>query len=115
VSGAAKSGLTCSAKGLGNVTVPHDGKASGKVSLAVRPEKLDLLAKAPTSKTNISVRGEIRDVAYYGDVSNVFVSCPDGLELQVNVQNDRAVDGLLDKGKSVWLSWHPEDTLVLTQ
>jgi hypothetical protein len=54
-------------------------------------------------------------VAYYGDVSNVFVSCPEGLELQVNVQNDRAVEGLLEKGKSVWLSWHPEDTLVLSE
>jgi spermidine/putrescine ABC transporter ATP-binding subunit len=115
VSGAAKGGLTCSAKGLGKVTVPYDGKASGKVSLAVRPEKLDLLPKAPTSKTNISVKGDIRDVAYYGDVSNVFVSCPEGLELQVNVQNDRAVEGLLEKGKSVWLSWHPEDTLVLSE
>ena len=115
LSGAAKGGLTCSAKGLGKVTVPYDGKASGKVSLAVRPEKLDLLPKAPTSKTNISVKGDIRDVAYYGDVSNVFVSCPEGLELQVNVQNDRAVEGLLEKGKSVWLSWHPEDTLVLSE
>ena len=115
VSGAARSGLTCTAKGLGKVTIPHEGAASGKVSLAVRPEKLDLLAKAPTSKTNISLKGEIRDVAYYGDVSNVFVSCPDGLELQVNVQNDRAVEGLLEKGRTVWLSWHPEDTLVLTQ
>ncbi|MEE4235516.1 MAG: ABC transporter ATP-binding protein [Anderseniella sp.] len=115
VSGASKAGLACAAKGLGKVTVPFDGKASGKVSLAVRPEKLDLLARAPASKTNISLKGEIRDVAYYGDVSNVFVTCADGLELQVNVQNDRAVDGLLEKGRAVWLSWHPEDTLVLTQ
>jgi ABC-type Fe3+/spermidine/putrescine transport system ATPase subunit len=58
------------------VTVPHDGNASGKVTLAVRPEKLELSAKAPTRKNDISIQGQIRDVAYYGDVSNVFVSAP---------------------------------------
>jgi ABC-type Fe3+/spermidine/putrescine transport system ATPase subunit len=81
----------------------------------VRPEKLDLSAKAPTRKNDISIKGEIRDVAYYGDVSNVFVMCADGLELAVNVQNDRAVGDLLEKGRPVWVSWHPDDTLVLTQ
>ncbi len=115
VSGVAKGGVVCTAKGLGKVEVPHVGKANGKVSLAVRPEKLDLSSKAPTRKGDISVKGVIRDVAYYGDVSNVFVSCADGLELAVNVQNDRAASGSLENGKAVWLSWHPEDTLVLTE
>jgi spermidine/putrescine ABC transporter ATP-binding subunit len=115
VAGAAKSGLSCTAKGLGKVTVPHDGNASGKVTLAVRPEKLDLSAKAPPRKNDISIQGQIRDVAYYGDVSNVFVTCAEGLELAVNVQNDRAVGNLLEKGRPVWVSWHPDDTLVLTQ
>jgi hypothetical protein len=41
--------------------------------------------------------------------------CADGLELAVNVQNDRAVGDLLEKGRPVWVSWHPDDTLVLTQ
>jgi spermidine/putrescine ABC transporter ATP-binding subunit len=115
VAGAAKDGVTCSAKGLGKVTVPFDGKASGKVSLAVRPEKLEISATRPRRAGDITVQGEIRDFAYYGDVSNVFVTCTDGLELAVNVQNDRAIDGLLEKGRKVWLSWHPDDTLVLTQ
>jgi len=115
VTGTSKSGITCTAKGLGKVVVPHDGAASGTVSLAVRPEKLNLSAEAPASKTDISARGVIRDVAYYGDVSNVFIACDDGLELAVNVQNDRAAAGLLEKGKNVWASWHPDDTLVLTE
>jgi spermidine/putrescine ABC transporter ATP-binding subunit len=115
VTGASKAGLTCTANALGKVTVPHDGSAAGKVTLAVRPEKLELSAKAPTRKNDISIKGEIRDVAYYGDVSNVFVSCAGGLEQAVNVQNDRAVGDLLEKGRPVWVSWHPDDTLVLTQ
>lgn len=115
VTGTSKSGVTCTAKGLGKVAVPHDGKASGKVSLAVRPEKLDLSAKAPTSTTNLSVKGVIRDIAYYGDVSNVFITCDEGLELAVNVQNDRAAAGLLENGKTVYASWHPSDTLILPE
>ncbi len=115
VAGVEKGGVTCSAKGLGKVTVPFDGKASGKVSLAVRPEKLEVSATKPKRAGDIAVQGEIRDFAYYGDVSNVFVTCADGLELAVNVQNDRAISGLLEKGKKVWLSWHPDDTLVLDQ
>jgi spermidine/putrescine transport system ATP-binding protein/putrescine transport system ATP-binding protein len=115
VTGVGKAGIVCTANGLGKVTVPHDGTASGKVSLAVRPEKLVLSATAPRSKTDISARGIIRDVAYYGDVSNVFITCNDGLELAVNVQNSREIDGLLENGKSVYASWHPSDTLILQE
>ena len=115
VSGTSKAGVTCLAKGLGRVVVPHEGTASGSVSLAVRPEKLTLSDKAPLSDTDISARGVIRDVAYYGDVSNVFVTCADGLELAVNVQNDRAAAGLLENGREVYASWHPSDTLILEE
>jgi len=115
VSGTSNAGVTCLAKGLGRVVVPHDGTASGSVSLAVRPEKLTLSGKAPSSGSDISAKGVIRDVAYYGDVSNVFVTCADGLELAVNVQNDRAAAGLLENGREVYASWHPSDTLILEE
>jgi spermidine/putrescine ABC transporter ATP-binding subunit len=115
VTGTSKAGVTCLAKGLGRVVVPHDGTATGSVSLAVRPEKLILSETEPAPGSDICARGVIRDVAYYGDVSNVFVACADGLELAVNVQNDRAAAGLLENGRDVHVSWHPSDTLILQE
>ncbi|HUE45139.1 MAG TPA: ABC transporter ATP-binding protein [Aestuariivirgaceae bacterium] len=112
VVGRADGMLVCEAKGLGRLTVPHRGHASGRIALAIRPERLTLSPEQPPANGNVSVRGKVLDVAYYGDTSHVSLASQDGLELVVNVQNRQAS---ARRGEDLWVSWAPEDTLVLAE
>jgi spermidine/putrescine ABC transporter ATP-binding subunit len=108
--------LICDAKGLGKVELPHEGKTSSSIAIAVRPEKLRITESEPRSAKAIKTEGKVRDVAYYGDTSHVVVRCNDDLELSVNVQNDTRAGGAgVERGQKVWVHWAPEDTLVLTE
>ena len=112
VVGASDSGVRVEIDRVGTLAVPHDGPASGTVSVAVRPEKIRLSREAPSG--DASVRGRIADWAYYGDNSHMFVETEDGLRLAVTVQNEtrRTVDAV-DTGDEVWLSWSATDALIL--
>ena len=112
VVGMGDGGLVCEAKGLGRVTLPHRGHAAGTVAIAIRPEKLTLSAEQPPDDGLVSIRGKVHDVAYFGDTSHVSLVTPSGLELLVNVQNRKAG---ATRGQELWVSWAPEETLVLTQ
>ena len=50
----------------------------------------------------------------YGDVSHVIVEAG-GLQLSVNVQNDARKGTHVARGQKVWVSWSPDDTLILTE
>jgi spermidine/putrescine ABC transporter ATP-binding subunit len=112
VVGTADGGLVCEAKGLGQLTLPHRGHASGRVALAIRPERLTLSPEPLPDNGLVSIRAKVLDVAYYGDTSHVSLASPDGLELVVNVQNRQAS---ATRGDELWVSWAPEDTLVLAE
>jgi spermidine/putrescine ABC transporter ATP-binding subunit len=108
--------LTCDAKGLGKIEIPTDKSCSGKVTVAVRPEKIELSLKKPTEKGAIIVGATVRDVAYYGDWSEVVTELVDGSNVSINVQNDRREAGSNAKrGDKVWVYWQPEDSLILTE
>jgi spermidine/putrescine ABC transporter ATP-binding subunit len=102
-------------EGLGEMALPAEAPVSGRVAVAVRPEKLKLSAAEPTDPRLIKSPGRVRDVAYYGDTSNVFVETPAARELSVNVQNERRSPTVYRRGDQVWVSWSPEDTLILTE
>jgi spermidine/putrescine ABC transporter ATP-binding subunit len=107
--------IVCEARGLGRLTLPHHGHASGNVAIAVRPEKLALSNEQPQQDGLISTRGRVHDVAYFGDTSHVSVATSSGLELLVNVQNERRQPASAMRGQDLWVSWAPEDTLVLIE
>jgi spermidine/putrescine ABC transporter ATP-binding subunit len=108
--------LACDAKGLGKVEIPTDKQCSGKVTIAVRPEKVELSLKKPTEKGAINAAATVRDVAYYGDWSEVVTELADGSHVSINVQNDRREAGSNAKrGDKVWVYWQPEDSLILTE
>ena len=88
---------------------------TGAVSIAVRPEKIALSAEDPAGKA-FKAQGKIAAWAYYGDVSHMYVDTTEGLRLSVNMQNAtrETVHGL-DIGHKVWVSWSPEDVVVLAQ
>lgn len=100
---------------LGEIHIPHQGQFSGDVMLAVRPERLKLSESAPSDTGLIKLEAKVRDVAYYGDTSHVILTAPNGQELSVNVQNAARQQAGLARGRSIWVSWSPDDTLILTE
>jgi spermidine/putrescine ABC transporter ATP-binding subunit len=107
--------ITCDAKGLGKMDLAVDGPCGDTVSIAIRPEKLKIGKAAPKDAKLIKVEGNVRDVSYYGDTSHVVVTAKDGALFEVNVQNDRREGGSgVERGQKVWVTWAPEDSIVLT-
>lgn len=112
VAGASDQAVAVDVAHLGKVTVPHSGHAQGRVSLAVRPEKIRMTADRPDS--SLLVQGRIVDWAYYGDASHIRVQPASGPPMSVTVQNEtRSTVESGDVGDQVWLSWRAEDTLIL--
>lgn len=114
VAGAKGKSVTVNTVEFGKVQIPCEGNAEGKVTLAVRPEKVRISKTAPKSKTIIGTEGRIADWAYYGDMSHMFVETKDGLRLGVVIQNEtrKTVDAV-DIGDNVHVHWTPQDTLLL--
>jgi spermidine/putrescine ABC transporter ATP-binding subunit len=107
--------LLADAPGIGRVAVPFSGAARSEIGLAVRPEKVKLDRSEP-SVGRLRIRGRVREIAYYGDESHVFIEDGSGLVITANVPNDaRTTQGPVAVGDEVWVSWAPADTLVLTE
>jgi putrescine transport system ATP-binding protein len=98
------------------MSVPTNKSCGDTVAIAVRPEKLKLSVSKPADAKLLAIAGKVRDVAYYGDTSHVVVSAADGLDLQINVQNDTRTGGSgVERGQKIWVSWAPDDSIVLTE
>jgi ABC-type Fe3+/spermidine/putrescine transport system ATPase subunit len=85
------------------------------VSVAVRPEKLNL-SHEPKHNGN-EIAGTVSAEAYFGDRSHYYVRV-DGLERLIAVahQNvDRSLDDPSAVGRPVWLSWAPEAAILLSE
>jgi spermidine/putrescine transport system ATP-binding protein/putrescine transport system ATP-binding protein len=108
--------VTCEVKALGKLDLPADKECSGAIAIAVRPEKLKLATTEPKGVKIVKVKGSVRDVAYYGDSSHIVVAIKDGVDLNVNVQNEKRLGGAgVSRGDKVWVHWSPDDTLVLME
>jgi spermidine/putrescine ABC transporter ATP-binding subunit len=108
--------LMCDAKGLGKVEIPTDKSCNGNVTIAVRPEKVEISRSKPNEKGAIIVAATVRDIAYYGDWSEVVTELGDGTHVSINVQNDsREAGANAKRGEKVWVYWQPGDSLVLTE
>lgn len=114
VTGSRGKNVAVEVEGIGKLQIPHSGNAQGNVSLAVRPEKLKISKLPPTSKGMISASGIIKDWAYYGDCSTMYIDTETGQRLVATVQNDtRDMVSTLDIGDEVSVCWSPDDTLLL--
>ncbi|HET6521717.1 MAG TPA: ABC transporter ATP-binding protein, partial [Geminicoccaceae bacterium] len=107
--------LVVEAAGLGRIEVPRtDGLAAGEVGVAVRPEKVRLSHDEPPAGT-VRLRGEVAQIAYFGDVSHVHLLTPEGLRVTCNRQNrSRAGEAArLRVGQTCWAAFDPADGLLL--
>ena len=89
-----------------------DGAA---VTVAVRPEKIDIAAEAPAEGGNC-VRGVVTAFSYFGDSTMFHLELPSGARLKVHVENDHR-EGTMPfaPGDAVWASWQPGAQIVLTE
>jgi spermidine/putrescine ABC transporter ATP-binding subunit len=112
-----KGGKTvCDCKCFGKIELQSDKAASGNVTVAIRPEKIKLSKPEPNGKGLVVVPATVKDVAYYGDWSEVVVDTRDGHTISVNVQNDSREGGSgFSNGDRAYLSWQANDGLLLTE
>ncbi len=102
--------------GIGDVRLPFDGSAQGKIGIAIRPEKAKVTADKPSDEDCLSLEGQVTQVAYYGNESHVFVKTASGLDFSVTTQNnERSVVAATNPGDRRWVSWRRKDTLILAE
>ncbi|MCB1646469.1 MAG: ABC transporter ATP-binding protein [Pseudomonadales bacterium] len=89
--------------------------ASGMpVTVAVRPEKMRVNTTIEADQNQL--HGEIKEIAYLGDVSIYHVDLPGGKRIQFTQPNMLALaEQPLTWGQEVQLTWHPNGCGVLTQ
>ena len=62
------------------------------------------------------MRGQVREIAYMGDMSIYLVQLPSGKMLRVTLPNTtRGGERPIAREESVWLSWHGSSPVVLTE
>ena len=98
-------------EGGGEVTVSAEALAgrSGKVSVGIRPEKIQL---GPADKNVFA--GRVEEVAYVG-VSTQYVVETGAGSITLYVQNAEPGTGDLVPGSRVALGWSPDSTFVVDQ
>jgi spermidine/putrescine ABC transporter ATP-binding subunit len=108
--------VICKAAELGRFNLTSDKTCGKTVTIAVRPEKLKIARTAPKADGLVKAAATVKDVGYYGDWSEVVAETAGGREVSSNVQNDRR-DGstALKSGDKIWVTWMPNDSLVLTE
>ncbi len=85
------------------------------VTVALRPEKIHLGRKAPEDEFN-SVRGKIKEMAYFGSFTVYHLLLGSGAILKVSVPaTQRHRDEELTWGDEVWAHWSRSAHVVLTQ
>jgi putrescine transport system ATP-binding protein len=87
------------------------------VWVAVRPEKISMSREAPPlgPEENL-VRGQVKEVAYMGDISIYLVQISSGKLMRVTLPNT-ARDALrrIAREETVYLSWHRSSPVVLME
>ena len=106
--------LTVEIDGIGDVSLQQDGPSGGTVGIAIRPEKVSVSSDKPEDGSLIALSAKVQQVAYHGNESHVFVTTEQGKRLSVTVQNQtRTREAIMAAGEGCWVSWRPQDTLVL--
>jgi len=85
------------------------------VSVAIRPEKMQIARQAPADEFN-RIQGTVSALAYFGSFTVYHLAVPGGGTLKVNVNNaERHRDDEIGTGDSVWAHWSRSAHVVLTQ
>ena len=106
--------IACNAVAGGALLARHaDPLPEGTaVSVAVRPEKIDVHESRPQAD-NVAT-GKVRDIAYLGDVSIYHVETETGVVIRVQETHvERSSEPHYDWNETLWLSWPASGAVVL--
>lgn len=97
------------------VFVSHGISAApdAKVSVAIRPEKIEMTRTPPEGAEN-RARGVVKEIAYMGDMSVYLVRLDSGRMVRVTIPNIERHDERIVWDEAVHLSWHASSPVVLT-
>jgi len=91
------------------------GTAGMAVTVALRPEKIQLARDEPATAYN-RVQGRIKDIAYFGSYTVYHLVLASGALLKVSQSNvQRLREHELCAGDTVWAHWSPSAHVVLTR
>ncbi len=98
----------------GTLRMPIDRavSTSGPITVGVRPEKLMLVAEAPTTDDNVLGPGRITDLSFTGVSTQYTVEMPGIGPVGVFEQN-MVFGSVFSVGSEVWVRWRPEHTFGL--
>ncbi|MEK7486107.1 MAG: ABC transporter ATP-binding protein, partial [Planctomycetota bacterium] len=95
--------------------VPNSLKStSGKITLAIRPEKVRISEQAQNNTSQNSLKGVIQDRVYRGGSCLYFVTVAPEMVLKVVEQNYLS-QVPFNPGQTVFISWPVEETMVLAE
>ena len=98
------------------VTHPTDAAIGMAVSVAVRPEKVQIDTTAVRAGDENCFAGCVVEVGYLGGVSIYKIKLDNGLGMKATVANrTRLAEPPIGPGDRVWLSFAPESAVVLLQ
>jgi putrescine transport system ATP-binding protein len=101
----------------GTIYVDHGISAAPGVTVwaAIRPEKIRIARERPQQQDNC-VEGTIKEIAYMGDMSIYLVQLGNGRVVRVTLPNiERESESKFTWEERVFLHWHPESPVVVTQ
>ncbi len=97
---------------LGALSFPLEAAHGDDLTLAIRPEKLNLGEDAG----DIRLTARLGDVAFQGERSSVELLLPSGRALLASVHGDAVTRvGAMPEGAEISVSWRREDMLVLAK
>jgi len=89
------------------------GSIGQRLSVAVRPEKIELSAQAPERPDANCFHGRVLETAYFGATSLYRVALADGSKLQVSVPNAERHGDVIKVGALVYAHCSAEALVVL--
>ena len=107
--------LTCPALAT-PLKVPTESaiKEGQKITLGIRPEKIRMSKSAPDDRSLTCLQGEVLEFAYLGNQSIYRVQVNGDKIIQVTAPNLQRVDQRkIEWEDHVYLSWQPENSLIL--
>jgi len=100
----------------GKLTVGHGitGSPGMAVSVALRPEKIELTREPPEDRASNCFSGRIVDSGYFGRYSVYRVTLAGGMKLQVAITHSERNGDLFASGEAVYATCQPESLVVLS-
>jgi len=98
------------------VTHPADAASGAVVTVAVRPEKVQIGTTASRANDDNCFAGRVAEVGYLGGVSIYKIKLDNGLDMKaIAVNRTRLAEPPIGPGDRVWLSFAPESGVVLSR